>query len=112
MKKSLIIFFFLVCCASADIREGFDCFNRSTAGMPRISKEIIIEADVRIHIVPDSSYMPCDPAAAGCATSGNDVYVIGYRWNGFIIVNQAILGHELNHVLHYENPEIINPDTF
>lgn len=95
---------------ATDIKDGYKSFQHSVSGLERIDENIMIPIRVMIHIVPGTQDMPCGPAAVGCA-SGGDIYVIGYRHKGQIIVNQAILGHELMHLLNWENRDIVNPDT-
>ena len=71
---------------------------------------------VRVHIVSDRKYFEWKKAAAydsrmlGYATTGNDIFVFGRKLGNQIVVNQAILGHELNHLLNYQNPILSNPD--
>jgi hypothetical protein len=49
-----------------------------------------------------------------------DLFCLGKRANpsrpckvvgGKIIVNQAVLGHEMTHLLHFKDPEVVDPDT-
>jgi len=40
-----------------------------------------------------------------------EVYLLGYRQKGKIIVNQIVLGHEINHILNHKNSRIADPDT-
>ena len=46
----------------------------------------------------------------GYATRNNEIWVLGKMVNGKIIVNQGVLGHELNHLLNFANPDIADPD--
>ncbi len=39
-----------------------------------------------------------------------EIYLLGYRANGKIVVNQLVLGHEINHILSQKNKEIADPD--
>jgi hypothetical protein len=72
--------------------------------------------NVRVHIVGDRKYFEWKKAAAydsrmlGYATTGNEIFVFGRKLGNKIVVNQAILGHELNHLLKYQNPIVANPD--
>ena len=40
-----------------------------------------------------------------------EIYVFGYRVQDKIVVNQLVLGHEINHILSHRNPDIADPDT-
>jgi len=113
MKKFIILILFISACSwdsSLYRQQGFQAFDRSVGDLQRISDPVTMELSVTVHIVPDSTHMPCPVAAAGCA-SGNEIWVIGYRYGDHIVANQAVLGHELNHVLNFSNPEIKNPDS-
>ena len=114
MKKLIIIILFLTACSwdsSLYRQQGFQGFDRSVGDLQRISEPVTVELSVTVHIVPDSTSIPCGTAAAGCA-SGNEIWVIGYRYGDKIVVNQAVLGHELNHLLNFNNRDIQNPDAF
>lgn len=91
-------------------QQAFDSFEQS----PDLYRVVELER-VRIHIVGSRRFLPDYVLAhgsgvVGYATSNNDIYLFGKEVGGRIIVNQAILGHELNHLLHYSDPEIANPD--
>lgn len=94
-----------------EIQKGFDHLEKT----PDIH-EIVKLDTITVHIVGDRKYFSWDKAAAygspvaGYATSKNEIYVFGKRIRGKIVVNQAILGHELNHLLNFKNPNIANPD--
>ena len=72
--------------------------------------------DVRIHIVGDRHNFSWNKAkikrygVVGYATAGNEIFVFGKVINGKVVVNQAVLGHELNHLLNFKNPRIASPD--
>ena len=99
-------------------REGFNFLQRSFESYETTNEtNIVIELkNVRVHIVSDRKYFQWEKAAAygspvaGYATSGNEIFVFGKRLGGKIIVNQAILGHELNHLLNFKDPKVANPD--
>ena len=78
--------------------------------------EVIDLKNVKVHIVGDRKYFKWDIAAAygspvsGYATSKNEIYVFGKIVKGKVVLNQAILGHELTHLLSFKNSKIANPD--
>ena len=99
-------------------REGFNFLQRSFESF-KTTKDLnvtVVLKNVKIHIVSDRKHFPWDKASAygspvaGYATSGNEIFVFGKRLGGKIIVNQAILGHELNHLLNFQDPKVANPD--
>ena len=72
--------------------------------------------NVRVHIVSDRKYFEWEKAAAydsrmlGYATTGNEIFIFGRKLGNKIVVNHAILGHELNHLLNYQKSIVANPD--
>lgn len=102
-------------------QQGFwymqQSFNTLPAD-PKIDKTIILK-EVKIHIVSDCSRYGLDTfrdpekGVVGYATSDNEIWVLGRRVNGKIVVNQAVLGHELAHLLSYRDFwELISPDLY
>ena len=73
--------------------------------------------NIKIFIVGDRKHFKWSGAAAygspilGYATRNNQIYVLGKRVGNKIIINEAILGHELNHLMNFQNPEIADPDV-
>ena len=68
------------------------------------------------HIVGDRKDFNYEKVAAygspiaGYANTNNEIGILGKRVGDKIIINQNILGHELNHLLNFRNPKIVNPD--
>jgi hypothetical protein len=94
-----------------DLQKGFD----SLEGSPDL--HVVVELkNVKVHIVGDRKFFKWDKAAAygspvaGYATTGNEIFVFGKVIDGKIVINQAILGHELNHLLNFKNKRVANPD--
>ena len=77
---------------------------------PNIRKEIVLKG-VRVVVVGDSSMFGWKKAGViGYATDSNVIWVIGKEVNGQIVFDQFNLGHELNHLLNFADPKIVNPD--
>lgn len=116
-----ILSFLATSCAplASDYRkEGFKFLHRSFESF-ETEKDLnitVVLKSVKVHIVSDRKYFRWEKAAeygspiAGYATSGNEIFIFGKRLGNKIIVNQAILGHELNHLLNFQDPKIANPD--
>ena len=99
-------------------REGFNFLQKSFESF-KTAKDLnitVVLKNVKVQIVGDRKYFPWEKASAygspvaGYATSGNEIFVFGKRLGDKIIVNQAILGHELNHLLNFKDPKVANPD--
>ena len=79
--------------------------------------EIIVIESLIVHIVGSRLLFNWDDAKeaesgiGGYASSENVIWVFGKTVNGKIIVNEAVLGHELLHLLNWTNPKVANPDT-
>lgn len=90
---------------------AFDSFEET----PDLNRTVELER-VRVHIVGNRKFFELDKAAAegsstiAYATSSNDIFLFGKRVGNKIIVNQAVLGHELTHLLNNKDAEIANPD--
>ena len=112
---------FLTGCASLATEyreEGFHNFQRGFESSKETEDvyEVIELEKVRIYIVGHRKHFQWEKAAAygpdlsGYATTENEIYIFGKRAGDKIIVNQAILGHEMNHLLNFKNRKIANPD--
>jgi hypothetical protein len=132
VKKRLIIQIHLLCCLGllcllagcsshvTDYRKmGFDFMQQGFASIENTPDVYeIIELDkVKVMIVGDRKHFTWEKAAAygspiaGYANTKNEICLFGKRVGDKIIVNQAILGHEFNHLLNFKNPKIADPDT-
>ena len=75
--------------------------------------------NVKIRIVGDRNkflrHNALDESVKGYVKINKDdsaeIYILGYRVQEKIVVNQMVLGHEINHILSHKNPNIANPDT-
>lgn len=100
--------------------QGFDLSARSFEQITDnkgLYRKIEIK-NITVYIAGDRSafeYGPYKIAAsgvAGYANTNNEIWLIGKTApDGGIIVNQALLGHELNHLLNFQVGEVQNPDT-
>ncbi len=79
----------------------------------------IILRNVKIRIVGNRNKF-FGPSALNESVSGYvkinkddsaEIHILGYRSKGKIIVNQLVLGHEINHILSHKNKKIANPDA-
>ena len=104
---------------ATDLRKiGFEEIQKGFASLDKTPDlhEVIELKNVKVHIVGDRKYFKWDRAAAygspvaGYATHRNEIYVFGKKIKGKVVLNQAILGHELTHLLNFKNPTIANPD--
>ncbi|MCP4575350.1 MAG: hypothetical protein GY846_03575 [Deltaproteobacteria bacterium] len=99
-------------------KEGFNLTQKgfaSIAPTPDVY-EVIELKNVKIVIVGDRKHFNYEKAAAygspvaGYANTNNEIYLFGKRVENKIVVNQAILGHEFNHLLNFKNKKIADPD--
>ena len=99
-------------------KMGFDFIQQGFASIENTPElyEVIELEKVRIYIVGDRKHFKWENAEAygspiaGYANTNNEIGVFGKRVGNKIIVNQAILGHELNHLLNFKNHTIADPD--
>jgi hypothetical protein len=112
----------LTSCSSfvADREQGFNMIQRGFSNLeatPDLYEEIEL-TNVKIIIVGDREQFAWKKAAAknssiiGYATPSNEIWVFGKRVDGKIVLNEAVLGHELTHLLNFKDPKVANPDKF
>ncbi len=72
--------------------------------------------NVKIHIIGNRSQFGDEKVAAygspiaAYANRNNEIWLFGKEVEGKIILNQAILGHELNHLIEFKSKKLANPD--
>lgn len=126
-KHSLLFVLCCVCilitlsgCSSyiADREQGFNVIQRGFSGLdptPGLHQEVQI-ANVKVIIVGDREQFQWKKAAAkdssiiGYATPNNEIWVFGKVVDGKVVVNEAVIGHELMHLLNFNDATIANPD--
>ena len=91
-------------------QDAFDQNQKAFTTYPSIecNEEITITLDsVKVNILcRDSMKKP----TAGRADTNNEIWVIGRKMNDKVVLNQFILGHELQHLLNWKDGRIANPD--
>ncbi|MFP4087608.1 MAG: hypothetical protein ACLFUL_12540 [Desulfobacteraceae bacterium] len=93
------------------MQRGFSCLEKT----PDVYEVIELEK-VRVLIVGNRRHFDWEEAAAygspvaGYANTKNEICLFGKRVGNKIVLNQAILGHEFNHLLNFKNPRIADPD--
>ncbi len=100
-------------------QQGFRLTQKAFESYPETPGlyEVVELKNIKIHIVGNRHDFNWQYASAfgspvqGYATRNNEIWVIGKRLNDKIIVNQVVLGHELNHLLNFEKQGFANPDN-
>lgn len=98
--------------------QGFNYIQQGFTSIEGTSDvyEVVELKNVKIYIVGDRKNFDWEKASApgsgiaGYANTKNEIHLFGKRVGNKIVVNQAILGHEFNHLLNFKNPRIANPD--
>lgn len=104
---------------STDYRKyGFRIVERGFVSLeesPDLHEVFLLE-NLTIHIVGHRKHFPWEKASAigspivGYANKKNEIWLLGKIVEGKIVINQVVLGHELNHLLNFKNPKIADPD--
>lgn len=93
------------------IQQGFS----SLESTPGLHQEVQLR-NVKVVIVGDREQFEWKKAAAanshvaGYATPDNEIWIFGKVVNGQVVVNEAIIGHELMHLLNFSTQSVANPD--
>lgn len=130
MKRQLIkliswlfpILFFPWGCAPVEIRadylqKGFDYTQLGFDSLPesRPLNEKIVLNDIKVHIVGsleefeknkfcvDKVGISVDPGRK------HEIWVVGKKLKGKIIINQIVLGNQLSHLIHFNRPDVACP---
>ena len=117
----LVIAMFLSGCgpyASVLRQDGYTYMQRgfeSVPSSPELHKVFLLN-NLKIHIVDNQkqfAHVPFRNASVVGYATPFEIWVMGKEVNGKIIINWAVMGHELIHILSFYYPDIIaNPDTY
>lgn len=119
---SILSLIALTGCSSfiADREQGFNMIQRGFSGLeptPELYKEVTLK-QVKVILVGNRAQFQWKEAAAknssilGYATPDNEIWIFGKEVDGKIVVNEAVIGHELTHLLSFEDSSVANPDKF
>jgi len=119
---SLVLVLLLPNCAPVEIRgdylqKGFDYTNLGYTSLPESSplNETIAIKNLKVIIVgsldqyqrrritqdADDTAQPVKPR--------HEIWVVGKKLKGKIIINQVVLGYELKHLMHLIRPDVLCP---
>jgi len=133
MMTSRKLYFLAICCGLvvlscltgcssfvADREQGFNMIQKGFSNIeptPDLHEQLELK-NIKIVIVGDREQFGWKKAAAknspiiGYATHDNEIWILGKVVNGKIVVNEAVIGHEITHLLNFKDPGIANPDKF
>lgn len=107
-------------CALSDIRkEGFNTYQAHFTAINDEGETFhkVIKIDkVEVHIVTDRSQFEWEKASnprsciVAYADTDNKIWLLEKKVDGKIVVNQAILGHEFNHLLNFTDGTVADPN--
>jgi hypothetical protein len=104
--------------ASVLRHDGYSYMQRGFESLPSSSglHKVFIINNLKIHVVDHQKQFDHVPfrnsSVVGYATPF-ELWVIGKEVNGKIILNWAVIGHELIHMLSFYYPDLIaNPDSY
>ena len=119
---TFVIALLLPSCVPVEIRgdylqKGFDYTNLGYTSLPESSplNETLIIKNLRVIIVgsldqyqrrritqnADDTAKPVEPR--------HEIWVVGKKLKGKIIINQVVLGYELKHLMHLIRPDVLCP---
>ena len=117
MLRALLIALLLAGCATySDFQtEGLICFRQADGMQAPLREEVMVYLPaVMVHLVGNLDDSPCKrkyPGRdfVGCC-NGSDIWVYTTEDDGRLYPNQAVLGHEVQHLMNHLNDRVVNPD--
>ena len=84
---------------------------------PDAFHEVVILKKVKVHIVSDRSQFDYSRARTnrkvnGYAKRNNEIWLLGYEDLPGVRVKKRTLGHELLHLMHWEDQGVCHPHTY
>ncbi|MCG6533382.1 MAG: hypothetical protein L7F78_01550 [Syntrophales bacterium LBB04] len=109
----LIAGLFTGCVPSATIArmDGFDAQWRGFASLPTdTSLHYETEIKIKVIVVGDSSQTGYPGAVGTYSHPSGVIRVMGKRVNGKIVLCPAVIGHEIQHALQFQDGHFVDPD--
>jgi hypothetical protein len=105
IMKTIYYLLFLVC---------FFVVCSCTPSQPEQFSEVVSLKKIEIHIVSDKEQFEWKDSHRDCvgyATPNGEIWILGTKKNGKVYFDQSVLGHELQHLMNWANPQIADPDS-
>ena len=117
MTKLLLLLILLLCSCTSFTQEqryGYAHFNTAFEMLPNVEEQrLVLLKNVLIIIRPNNTTMSNTHGGLnvlGIAHKTNIIEVVGKMRGDKIYVNPAILGHEMMHLMTFDDEDFYNPD--
>ena len=105
---------FTACVPAATVArmEGFDAQWQGFAALPSSDPALHYETEIKVKVivVADSSQTGYKGAAATYSHPDGVIRIIGKKVNGKIVLCPAVIGHEIQHALQFQDGSFVDPD--
>lgn len=99
------------------MQKGFDYYHIGYTYLPESLplNETIVLRNLKVHIVGSlkkferEKFRDDEKAPVDDPRRKHEIWVVGKKLKGKIIINQVVLGHELKHLMHLIRPEVVCP---
>jgi hypothetical protein len=117
----LVTAVFLSACtpyASVLRNDGYAYMQKGFESLPSSSElhKVLVINNLKVHVVDNQkqfAHVPFRNASVVGYATPFEIWVMGKEVNGKVIINWAVIGHELIHMLSFYYPDIIaNPDSY